>query len=1401
MRFLRVAPALMVLAVSAVGCHHGHFHVVSRTPEGENDNPVQSVVLTFDRPMVAEDAVGKSSSDGPLVLTPPSQGTYIWTDRQTLTFQPAQPLPRSTQYSASLDTDLKADDGTKIDQPETWQFATQRLDVTQLGPAAHLSLPLNPTFTLTFNQPVQASDVATKCNLTEGAAAVIPLKLTSADGAVTNATLVPTQTLTADTAYHLACDGSLHGTEGSLGMARGGWSGLVHTYGDLAVVSTRPNGDFIDVSGVTLEVTFSNPVKAADVAAHLVSSPTIPGLGGGTMDTDGTTYHVVVDLQPAQYYKMTVTSGLTDVYGQTLASDYTSWGKDYEPGFTTGDDSAKVYMLSGTYMVDAAWPKYSLWTRNVSNIAVSAARVTPDKIVSLLKDQPGSYYDEEDDEGGDGGAAPKTYGDELSGEGIDVKTQQVKVSGQKDKWQNGALSPSDLCGGAPTGVFAMSVNAPEVNMSERRVIVDVTNLGLVAKIGLSSGLVWATHLSDGQPAAGVKIDLRDAQNNVKFSGVTGADGTLATPGTVTLNQGLPDAGTGDDEEESSAPTALVIASEGDDVAVLSGSWTDGLEPWNFDIPYSWDSQPQSIRGFIQTDRGLYRPGETVHLKGLARQFQEGQGFRVPSESQADVVIKDAHGDQVLDQKVALSQFGGFHLDESLDADARLGDWTVTATMGSGSDVSTFSDTFTVEEYRPATFEVKVKPDKDVYQLGDKIAVDVDANYLFGAPLTGGQVQWSVQRRDHYPEFDGYDGYTWNDLNAMDDSGDWWARYGEQSYSTDLSDETADLDGSGHASLTFPSDASTMVKAPQDYMVQATVTDQANQAISQSAVVLAHRSPFYLGIHFPDYFATAGTPFTVDTVALDDNGKPVNANAELVVSLRNWLCPGYVSGVYQSCTEKDTEISRQKVALTGNGPSPVTVTPEDAGTLLVSLRAPDGQGNEVVASDELWVEGGGDAGWYGGSGNTFKIISSKQSYKPGDTAKLLAQTSLTGGTALLTLERNGIVSEQVVPFKSAGKAFEIPLDGTDAPNVIASIAVVRGRTAPATGTSIDAGNEASFAMGMVDLEVAAEDKKLKVKVATDKPSYKPGDNVTATVAVTDQNGSPVQAEVALAAADEGVLELIDYKTPDPQATFYAAMPLGVQTSTTFDRFATITDPEQDDTAYIGDSGEGGGGSSGHPRSKFESTAYWNPSLVTGEDGTAQVTFAAPDNLTAFRLMASAADSGDRFGSGDVRMTVAKPVAALPALPRFLTVGDVAQAGVVINNDTKAGGTATVSLQADGVLLVGTNQQQINLAAGGSKLVTFAINTPTHIGTATFTFSTQLGADSDSVKVSVPIERPVEQAAAVLGEGDITGPTTVTIAVPPNAVPDSGGLDVVADSTGLSSSGVDQGLRYLISYPYG
>ena len=664
----------------------------------------------------------------------------------------------------------------------------------------------------------------------------------------------------------------------------------------------------------------------------------------------------------------------------------------------------------------------------------------------------------------------------------------------------------------------------------------------------------------------------------------------------------------------------------------------GLASWQFSVDSDPGRRAERLRGFLHTDRGLYRPGDKVQLRGLVRLMRLGEGLRVPEagkKNRVEVVVRDPRGDVVVRKVLSLSRYGGFSLEVPLTLDARLGDYVAQASLPEGI----FRERFAVEEYRAATFEAKARATAPRYLAGEELRVDAEGRYLYGAPVRGGALQWRVHSRPREVSFDAHPGFEFGDSRQAE----------RQGYAPDVEDlvtektGTLDAQGKGRLRLSLPPDA---FPEHRDLLVAAEIEDETHQKIAANLVVPVYRSRLLLGIGRDPYVLPAGKATPVPVLAVDPGGARQSATASMTVLRVKWSCAFETFGLSGSyrCSSKDEVVERRPLEIAAAGPASVPLTPPGPGEYRLVLEGKDAAGRSSATSRSLWVYGAGESPWRMDDTSRFEILADKPRYEVGDTARLIIKAPTTGATALLTIEREGVLERRLQALPAEGQALEIPIREGYGPNVYLSLLLARGRSGKGPR------GLPSVRMGMVNLPVGTDRKRLQVAVATDRPSYRPGELVTATLEVKGVDGQPVQAEVALSAADEGVLSLIAFKTPDPLPTFHAPWGLGVKTATQYERLARLPEPDQERLGTGGD----GPGRLGTLRSRFLATAYFNPRIETDAGGRAQVTFKAPDNLTAFRLMAVAADRGDRFGAGRPPVHRAQAAAAA-GRPAPLPVG--------------------------------------------------------------------------------------------------------------------------------------------------
>ena len=1379
------------LAIAASACGGskgkpgtGDLKITSHTPSDARSDLAQPIQIQFDQPVATEEQIGVRADKPPITIEPAVPLAVQWLDRQTLVAVPAPGVMlSSTRYKVKLTGELAKRTGGF-----EFSFVNHPLEVEGVWGTAIERLPPSPTLPIHFNQPVSAREVIRHCRLM-GAPGSMPGLLTVADPEQIAEVIEvkPATALTQGVDYQLTCE-ELTGSAGKepLGEA---FSQLLHTYPTFSVVNVGPDGTDVPADDVDIKIEFATPVDLEAVKKHLKAKPAIPGLTRGALDADGTTYQVTVNFEVQTAYHISVEAGLTDVFGQKLA-------KAVSHDFHTGDARPRISLETGIYALEPSMGGYPVWTRSVGTFSVECAAVPRSKIAKVLTTEMDydPWYD---------ASNPKTV--DWKKLGLTRKQKKVTIAGAKNNWHLEKIKLAEVCGGAARGVYLADVSSPDVQADpdrmwayrpNRRVLANVTELGVLLKAGPASGLVWVTSIVTGKPVAGASVAIYSPRGKQVWSGTTDEKGIAALPGTSRLlKQATENAHQEVDPEAEEVSESyrsqrlIAVVEKGGDVAAVDGNWSNGIQTWNFGVDEDRQSGESRVRGLIQSDRGVYRPGETVHFKGLVREIAIGRAPSVPSGAPVAVTVTDSRGTKLFDKKLPVTRFGGFSFDLALGEEAVTGDYSVVATVKK----QTFRESFQVEEFRKVQFEVDVKSQTRHGMLGDKLQFQVQADFLFGAPVKDAPVKWQLQRRPHQLAFPGFPEYGFADYAGRGNYFWYYDRYGDgDEYLSFVSDGEGKTDARGVMSFGVR-DTESKFDGPQDYLARAVVTDESDQSVGKQVVITAHPSQFYLGLHTQEFVQAVDMPFAINTVAVKPDGTRVGTKAKLTFVKQSWDCTwseGYRS--YSSCTTRTEPVLSRDIDIPATGNGTERILPKQPGEYVVRIEAKDAAGALVTSSSYVWVLGKGEAFWSGEEDARMSLVASKSKYDPGDTAKIVARTGMKSPTALITLERNGVLESRVVTMESSAEGIQIPIEASHAPNVFATVAMVTGRSGDGDK------HRPRFKMGVVDLVVSSEQNRIDVGVETDKPTYQPGETVTGTIKLTSGK-KPVVGEVAVSVADEGVLQLIAYKTPDPMKTFFASWGLGVDNGTNWNRIARLNDPVGDDPEEGGDSSAG---SESRVRSKFVNSAFWAPHLVTDDSGVARFSFTAPDNLTAFRVMAVAADDGTRFGSAEKRFTVKKPLLAKPVLPRFAGEGDKVEVGLVVHNYTGAAGTATVTASAQGVSL-GNAQQTVDIPDGGSARVRFAGKVGAR-KQAAFEFRVAMGAHKDAVAMSVPIERGLVIDRKTLARGALGGdgaPATIEVPLQWDSAVLTGESELLLtiDRTGLAE--LEPSLKYLIEYPYG
>ena len=1374
--------------------------VLRVTPSAEAA-PTSTVTVTFDRP-VAGSLDRSVDPKAAFTITPSVAGPVDWRDPVTLRFRPAAPLTPNTTYRVRVADSFAAMDGSRLARPYEFSFRVRGPRVLAgwpVGPnGGSRYLPPDARFDLVVDAPTDSAAVSRAAYLEFDklcrAPGIVRLYVESQRAVTTDDRwdfreaggwdrdraadpLRRVVRLAPRTPLPHGCGGELvvpsAFDERSVAAPRR-WA--LATYGDFRLARAECGWNREACPTGPLVLTFSTPVRGADLLRHLTLRPAVPFELRDTADLRDQ-WVLDVRLAPRAAYAVVLDRGLTDGFGQPLGGNPVSVAR------TTGYAPAINYASGRAVVERKGQGTFALSFVNVDTLEVITAPVPDSLEPTFLARSEWSWGD----------LWPAlTPGARRTRVAVTAARDRVRIYGVK------LPAPAWRGPGTPT-LVAVQVTSPRLDSLSRRrrpiALVQVTDLGVHARVGSEEGVVWVTGAGDGRPRGGAQVTLHDPTGRPLARAVTDTSGIARLAGY------RPAAAEPDETNEfGTSFQGYVSVVLGTDRALLGiNDYDPDLSPWRFNVSQAWGSARLPVAGAVFTERGIYRPGEPLYAKAIVRAGSLGalappalaDSLRWVFEARADANGPPA---ALRDTTVALSAFGTADQRFTVPATAPLGDYRIAAQLRrAGRWTEIASAGYRVAEYRPPEFLVDVAADSGARFSGDSLRGAVEARYLFGAPMGRAAVRWTLRQQSslysslEIPNTDGY---------YLSETGWWYEDEAEASPPVQIAASGTDtLDAAGRLSLRLKL-AETVRGRPSEATLEATVVDVNRQTVSAATSLTVHPAAFYLGAK-PEgqaYFWTAGKPVQVGVIAVRPDGRRVpDVRVHGAIVRREWhsvqrdragygeLVGEWVSDTVGRCT-----------LTTGADPVPCGFTPAAGGTYVVSFRASDPEGRPVSTSFYRWATGKDWVPWNDESQFKMDVVPDRTRYIVGDTATVLFASPFTNAQAWITVEREGLLQQRRLTITSGTTTLKLPITEAFAPNVFVSIVVARGRSAP-PGPLEDPGRP-TIRVGYAELRVTPERKRLTVDVTPLAREYRPGDTARVALRVRDAAGAGQRSEVTLWAVDEGVLALTGYRAPDPIDLLYRPRGLGMRLASTLTTVAPqVAEGEKGKRAP---GGGGGRDAADILRSRFQTTAFFLGSIVTSASGTATAWARLPDNLTTFRLMAVAVTAGDRYGGGTSSLLVTRPLVARPALPRFLREGDRFAAGVVVNRRNATAAEATVSASARDAELRGSKTRSVTLEPGRGREVRFEFRARA-ADTARFRFDASSGPDADAVALALPL-KPVYHPRSYTVAGVLHDSASAEIRLAGDIDPARSTLRL---SLGTSPLAMIRGAReWLRIYPY-
>ncbi len=940
----------------------------------------------------------------------------------------------------------------------------------------------------------------------------------------------------------------------------------------------------------------------------------------------------------------------------------------------------------------------------------------------------------------------------------------------------------------------------------------VTNLGVHFKLGRENSLAWVTTLDKGKPVPNALVRVSDCNGKEVAVAKTNAQGiaqmTGISPQAPTCN--------GDERYTQAyfiSARATQPASEGkggetvEDLAFTWSDWNKGIESWRFNFPTNQAVQPDEVAHTI-LDRSLFRAGQTVSMKHLLR-TQTLQGFGVPANKPASLVITHIGSGQQYTQPLVWRKTatGGLSAENTfaIPPAAKLGLYQVEL-RGEGNNQSFVSSNFRVEEFRLPVLEGRITPSEKKPLIDVKtVPVDVQVNFISGGGAANLPVKVSALVREKFINYFDFPGF-----NFYPPRKDVPASVGDEETPEATVDEkvvanklavTLDKNGAGKIKL----EKIPKSNKAQELVMEATYSDPNGEVQTLRSTQALWPAGVMVGIK-TESWVSSGSKVQFEALALDLNGKPkagvamdVKARMRITTTSRKRMVGGFYT--------YDNQVSDKDLGALCSGQSDgrglflCEATLSDVGEIELIATAQDGEGHSIQAASTVYVTQQGEI-WFGGENHDrIDLLPEKRTYEPGETAKFQVRMPFRFATALVTVEREGILESHVVQLNGKDPTISLKINGEWGPNVYVSALVLRGRLrevpwysfftwgykAPrewwtsfwyegkeyvAPTAMVDLSKPA-YRLGVAEIRVGMQGHQLAVNVKADKENYPVRGKAQVTIQVKLPNGQPAaNAEVALAAVDQALLELRPNESWNVLEAMLQNRSWGVETSTA--QMEIIGRRHYGRKAIPA----GGSGGKGATRELLDTLLLWEPVVKLDANGQATVTVPLNDSLTSFQIVAIADAATGFFGTGKTTIRTTQDLQIISGLPPLVREEDQFRASITLRNTTQQAMKVDVKPRAT---LLELKPQTVDIPAGESREVAWMVTAPVQqLQGRNEALEWEIEAkDSasgarDAVKVSqriipaVPIT--VRQATLV----QLDKPLSWDISQPADSLPNRGGL---------------------------
>jgi alpha-2-macroglobulin len=1331
---------LLAILVIITSCSGGKKIKVTDKNFEEEIQPKTMLSFTFSDDIVPDSLVGVWTNIEYIRFDPKIEGKYHWQTKNVLVFAPTTEFAPATSYSAKLTGEIfRYIKKGRFSGDKEFSFHTPYLKV--LSSRAYWDASTDAgggiKIDIEFNYPVQPTE----------AAKLLKIKIDNEEKDIQLLTGEASDKITVlakgikredkDYKLEVTLDKGLAPGEGTEKMSEPYVQQFdIPSPFKLEIVDIQANHDGNE-GIVTLYTT--QEVVAENIKKFISINPAVKY----SVDVQQGSFTIKSeDFSLEQQYEITVTKGLTGKAGGELKFDFSqpvSFGQ-VEPTIRFFDQKEFYVSGKGSRNIQVA-------ILNVPKVNVTVTKLYENNILQYLKSGSNYYYDEEgyDYEYGDYYYNNYNNTDDL---GDVIYNQEIETASLPRKGSNRVLTldfEDKLADNK--GIYVLEIRSPDDYYLGATKMIAISDIGLIVKEGEKNFTVFANSIKTAQPLSGAIIRFIGRNNQVTFETKTDGDGMAVYSYS--------------DLKASGFETSIITAQLDKDYNVIPLDRTR-INTSRFDVGGKWKNS-SNLDVFIYGDRNLYRPGETVNLTAIVRDFQWKSPGSIP------VILKFVapNGKTYKTIRKVLNNYGSFDTRIDLPATAQTGSYI--AYLYTGNDVLIGSQTIKIEEFMPDRIKVDVTLDKSDYKPGETIDVNISAVNFFGPPASDRnyQVEMSTSRIYFYPKKNS--GYNYTIQGAL------------SSFSNEFRENTTDADGKGNELFDIPVEYKNMGALGSDIFV--TVFDETGRPVNRLKHLTIYTQDVFYGIRSDDYYTKTGQPVSYKLIAVDKDGNDLT-NVDTKVKLIRYEYKTVLSnsgGYFRYRSERVENVLQDKTIKINGTSTTFGFVPDFSGEYELRVSAP---GVSTYVSSYMYAYG-----WGSTSYSSFKVNNEgqidieldKDTYNVGDKANVLFKAPFTG-KILVTLETDKVIDHFYIETDKRAASFTLDIKEEYLPNVFISATLFRAHEVSDIPLTV--------AHGYASVKVDNPNYKMPVSIEAVEKSRS---NTKQTIKIKAKPNSAL----TIAVVDEGILQVAGYSTPDPYNFYYQKRALLVNTSNIYPYLF----PELGMVRSV----TGGGADEMEKRlnpmqnNRVKLVSFWSSIIQTNGRGEAEYSIDIPQFSGDLRVMA-VGYNGQVFGSAQKNIKVADPLVTSVSLPRFLSPGDEVDIPVMLTNTTDKPVKCKATLSVTGPLkIVGDNSQSVSIEANREMEVLFKVNAEYELGQGAVILKANSMGEEFINKTDITV-RPASPLQKRSGGGQLEAGKSIQLAIDNKNFMESS----VSGKLLLSKNPLVQyskSLDYLVQYPYG